>query len=413
MAATVLRSSQNTYNTGVTGGTVPTANVIVDLSTWKPFVQPTNTPILNKIKKGPAHDQRLIQWGQSQFTAHKSALNGSLTNNATTVNVTAGDGVLFQQNSLIAVYDLITGTGTASSPARYDYTTKELMWVTAVSTDALTVVRAQGGTTGVTHTDKALVEILAPHEPQLQDHTISPVTRGFQYSNYFSRIAGGVKMDRAFQNMPTYEFKGDQLANDVKNEATRLMLLLEKTVVHSGKQAGNPSTPLPEMMGGFLSFITTNVYNQSGATLSVAQMETAMRDLFNKVDESAAKTWVMSANTAAVFDTFLNPYRTMFTNETQATVMLDQIKLRWGTYDIGVSRWMPDGVIAVVDFSEMSLVPFKGLDWHQVDHPVNGDYAWRSISGDFSLIVGNEPVMGLITNFNTDIAQYAGRQFLG
>lgn len=409
MPATVVRSSQNTYGTGVSGGTVPTANIKVDLSTWKPFLQPTHTPILNAIKKGAAHDQRLIQWGQSQFTAHKSLLNGAITNVATTVNVTTGDGVLFQANSLIAVYDPVTG----SSPARYDYTTKELMWVTAVTTDALTVVRAQGGTSNVAHATASLIEILAPHEAQLQDHTISPVTRGFQYSNNFSRIGGGVKMDNAFRYSSTYEYAGgDQLANDMKHEATRLMLLLEKTVVHSGKQAGNPTTPLPEMMGGFLSFITSNVYNQSGQTLSVAGLETAMRDLFNKVDESAAKTYVMSANTAAVFDTFLNPYRQMFTNETQATFLLESVKMRWGSYAIGVSRWMPDGIIAVVDWSEMSLVPFKQSDWHYIDHPVNGDYMWRSMSADFSLIVGNEGAMGLITNFNTDLAQYAGRAFL-
>jgi len=139
------RTSQNTFGAGVTGGTVPTGNIIFDLSTWKPFVEPTNTPILKAIKKGKSYDQRVFNWGQSQFTANKSLVSGTLTNNATTINVTAGDGVLFQVNSMVAIYDQVGG----SSPARYDYTTKELVWVTAISTDALTVVRGMGGTTGI------------------------------------------------------------------------------------------------------------------------------------------------------------------------------------------------------------------------------------------------------------------------
>ena len=408
MPATVARTSQNTYTTGVTGGTVPTANLIFDLSTWKPFLEPVNTPILKQIKKGPAATQRVLNWGASQFTAHKSALATGINNSVTSVVVTTGDGVLFQPNTMLVMYDAVVG----SSPLRYDYTTKEEMWVTAVSTDTLTVVRAQGGTTANSHLSTALIEILAPHEAQLQDHSISPVTRGFQYTNYFSRLAGGVKMDNAFRNMPMWENKSDQLVNDVKNEATRLMLLLEKTVVHAGKQAGNPSTPLPEKMGGFLSYITTNVYNQSGATLSIASLETALRDLYNKVDESAKKILVMSANTTAIFDTFLNPYRQITGDATQASFMMDSVKLRWGTYNIMVSRWMPDGVIAITDFSEMQLIPFTGADWHQMDHPVNGDYCWRSISADYSLMVGNERAMGILTNFNTDLTQYTGRNFL-
>lgn len=408
MPATVLRSSQNTYNTGYPGGTVPTANQIIDVAAWANYLQPTKTPILNAIGKGGARDQRPFYFGQSVFTPHKSTLAANVANNATTVTVNAGDGALFQVNSAFALFDQVTG----SNPPRYDYSAKELMWVTAIAGDVLTVVRAQGGTAGIAHTSGASIELLAPHEPQLQDHTISPTTRGYQNFNHFSRIAGGIKMDRAFQNMPTYETKSDQLINDMNKETVRLKLLLEKTVVHGGRQAGNPSTPLPEMMGGFLSFITSNVYNQGGQTLSVASLETAMRDLFNKVDESAKKTYAMSANTAAVFDTFLNPYRQQFSNETEATYMMDSVKMRWGTYNIGVTRWMPDGVIAVVDWAEMSLIPFKGLDWHTMDHPVNGDYVWRSISADFSLMVQNEAAMGIITNFSTDLNSYAGRSFL-
>lgn len=417
---TYVRGPQNPYNVAgdasnpmsITGGTVPSPNRIIDISSWADPLQPTKTPILSELGTA-TRDQVIFYWGASVFPAHRTTLNGAITNNATSLAVATGDGVLFQPGSAFAIFDQIAG----SNPPRYDYSTKEIVWIplsTALANDTLTpVVRGMGaGGTGVAHTTGALIELLAPHEPYNQDHKVSPKVHGYQYYNNFARVAGGINVDKAYRNMPTQESSGDQLMRDMKTETMRLKLLLEKTVIHGMRQAGNPTTPLPPMFGGLLSFITTNTYNQAGATLSIPQLETALYDLWNKVDESASKRLLMSMNTARVFDTFLNPYRRADASDTEASFVMNRVKLRSGTYDITESRWMPDGVIAIVDLSECKLVNFKGLGWHTKDHATDGDYDWRSISGDFSLIVENESAMGLLSNFNTDLDQYAGRNYL-
>jgi hypothetical protein len=407
--ATTFRSAQNDFPSTLTGGTVPAANQKPAFAGWANSVDPVDTPVLSAIKKSKVVDQRTFFWGQSKFPAVRSTLAAPINTTVTSITVAAGDGVFFQKYDVINIIDIVPG----SSPPRMDYTSKETVWVSADPVgDALTIVRAQGGSPPLSHSVSAMLEIIGTAEPQLQDHVISPVTRGWQYSNYMQRFGGSIKMDSAFRNTSTYEYEGDQLMNDVRNETKRLKLLLERAVIAGGKQQGNPSTPLPELMGGFLTFITTNIYNQGGSTLSASGLETAMRDMYKKVEDGSPRMWVMGPDTAAIFDTFLNPYRQATMSETQATFTVTGVKLRWGTYDIMVSRWMPEGIIAMVNWGNMTLVTFKGLDWHTSVQPVYGDYAQMSISTDKSLQVENEVGMGLITNFITDLDQYPGRTFL-
>lgn len=410
MPPVTFRSSQNAYPSSVSGGTVPSANVKPAFAGWADSVDPTMTPFLSSIKNKKTVDQRTFFWGQSKFPNHRSTLASGITNSATSMTVASGDGVFFQKYNVVNIFDVIPG----SVPPRMDYTTKETVWVSAdPAADVLTIVRGQGGTTGIVHSAAAILEIIGTAEPQLQDHVISPVTRGFQYSNFLQRFGGSIKMDKAFRNSSTYEYEGDQLMRDIENETKRLKLLMEKATIAGGKQQGNPTTPLPELMGGVLSFLTTNVYNMAGAPLSAASLETSMRDMYKKIEDGSPRVWLMGPDTAAIFDTLLNPYRQLSGDATTATFMTQSLKLRWGTYEVMVSRWMPEGIIALINFASITLVTFEGLDWHTSVQPVYGDYDQMSISTDKSLQVDDEVGMGVITNFITDLDQYPGRVYLG
>jgi hypothetical protein len=71
----------------------------------------------------------------------QSTIAGSISNTATSVNLAAGTGILFPSpsNGQYFVATLIS----ASNPNQ-----QEIIWVTGKSTDTLTIVRAQEGTTG-------------------------------------------------------------------------------------------------------------------------------------------------------------------------------------------------------------------------------------------------------------------------
>jgi hypothetical protein len=87
-------------------------------------------------------------------TSIETTLAGTISNSATTITVAAGTG-----NALMGGVTLAAGNVDQFTIAiDPDTINEEIVFVTAVSTDTLTVVRARAGTTGVTHTAGATVQ---------------------------------------------------------------------------------------------------------------------------------------------------------------------------------------------------------------------------------------------------------------
>jgi hypothetical protein len=87
-------------------------------------------------------------------TSIETTLAGTISNSATTITVAAGTG-----NALMGGVTLAAGNVDQFTVALDpDTINEEIVFVTAVSTDTLTVVRACAGTTGVTHTAGAAVQ---------------------------------------------------------------------------------------------------------------------------------------------------------------------------------------------------------------------------------------------------------------
>jgi len=164
--ATTLRLDHNSYSTGVSGGAVPGDAATGHLqrlfiADWMNALEPYETELLTRVKRGKTINQRKYEWGQGKQTPHRSAVGagGVADGTATTVPVAAGHGAYFQ------VYHLVKNLRTG-----------EIFLVTAISTDNLTVVRAQSGTTGAAMTAGDVLEIFSIAEPQLQDHPKGPIT---------------------------------------------------------------------------------------------------------------------------------------------------------------------------------------------------------------------------------------------
>jgi hypothetical protein len=406
MATVDIRTAANTYETAITGGTIPLANKKIYVASWAMRLEPYETPLLSTIGIGKAINQDVFYFGRSYQLPHSAAVSGALTNSATTINVVSGQGLRFQVYDVVSIKDYVSGS------TRTDESTKEIVWVTAISTDALTVTRAQGSTTGVTHLDGALLQIIGTALPQNTDHVLSPQRRGDQQYNVFQRFSGMAQADDAARHQPTYENETDILLADLAEETKMKKLELEMAIIQGGRQRGQPgSTTTPSMMGGLDTFITSNVTNAGGAALSVYAIEAEIRDLWKAVGENKATKFLMNADTATIFDALLNPYRRATMDTNSANLTWDKIKFRFGVFDIAVSRWIPDGVIYGVDTKNMKVHPFEGMNWHTKDIETGGDYSKKSISGDFSLRLEREHTMFKFWNFDTNLDNYPRQEY--
>lgn len=402
------KGSLNPVSSSKTGGFIKSDNVIIQIASWADALEPRRTPILSKIKKGKAVDQIKLEWGQSYHTPVSGTVNEALTNSDLTITLTSGEAKFIQKWMVLEIIDYVPGT------TRLDYTTREQVLVTddPTSDNDITVRRAFGGTAR-THNNGAYWAVCGVAMPYNENFTLSPFTRGDRIYNVPQRFFGMVGADVAARNTPNYEYSGDQMLADMKTETLRQKYFLERALI-SGTLYDSNDASVPNAMGGIKHYITTaspHNYDLGGKTLSAYDFEDIFRTMFKEIDDGGAKTVLMGPDTAALWDTMLNPYRQATTKDSSVNLMTDSMKFRWGTVNIEPTIHLPEGEILIVDFSDISLHPYKGCDWQTKTLATDGPYDKMALWGDFTLKVERPTRMARMYNFNTDPGAYPRREF--
>lgn len=406
MSVTLLRGGLNTYPTSVPGGSIPDANRIIDVSKWAKALEPRETPYLTKIWNDAPVNARPFLWGQSKRVPVQTTLGIAHDNSTTTLTVASGSGVILQKWMVLELSDFKAGSTTTLDPARREI----VIVVGEPSGDTALVARAQSGTAGIAHDAGCQVFVIGTAEPELQFHTISPHARGWQLFNYVQRWEGGVKADIAARNTPTWEHPSDPFLADFEEETKKQKFLMELAFWRGGRQAGNPTTPLPATMGGIDTYLLTNVTDVGGANLTPRVIESELRDLAKATERGPeGLRLMMSYNTAAIFDSLIDPIRMATATDTTLTLMTEKVRFRFGTFDITVSHNCFDNVIYGVRDSNLAMRPYKGLAWHisrirGVD--AGADHDQQFISCDATLVVEREAEMFRLINFNGDLDGY-------
>ena len=401
MAVTEFKPGlHSTYNV-TNGGNIPDAHELDLFVGWANALENGigRTPLLDAIGFGEELNQRKVQFGRSYHLEIDSKLGSDLGTTGTTVALASGHGKRYKKFDVLGIF--------ASAS---DLDPKEIVIVESVSGDNLTVKRAQGGTTvSAVTAANSVVRLIGSSEPQNDFHVLSPTIRGDSQFNYFQRFVEGAGADIAYQNTPTREYTDNPMLRDFEEATRRAKKSLERALWYGRRQPETATTP-NGLMGGFQQYIISNVFNMAGAKLSHRTLEGYMFEMLNRVDDSMAKTWVMSHNTLRLINATLNPIRRATMQDTVLGGQVNKLQTATGAeFDLKAFKDCPDGVIYLLDFSEMKVHPYKGLNWHPSDKEgrIHGaDHDEKYVSGDFTLIVQNEATMAKIYGFDTDITNY-------
>lgn len=402
---TTYRTPANTYLT-TDGGTISTAEHMDVVSQWVKALEPWQTPLLDLAMSNDEIEQEVHKWGQSYRIEFDSKLGVAVASaGATSITVDTGDGNLFQVGAILEIYEPLTGTD-IPDPAKY-----EQVRVTAIAGDVLTVVRGHGGSTArAAHALGSTVRFLSTSEPLNSEHSEAPRVRGTQFFNYPHRFNAKLTADKRFQNMPTHEHPNGSFLNDFADETVKQKILLERQMFRGLRQKGVGNT-VPSTFGGIDYFLTTNNYNLSGGKLSMDDLDDVLSELWVNTDSADKVKLVMSMNTARILDTTIDPIRrSEYRSDDSVSRVVRTYGFRSGTFAVEPNRNVPDGVIYLLDFNNIKVRPFKGLNWHVTekkgeDNAVDHDV--KAISGDFTLEVLAEHSMAKIHNFDGRLAQYA------
>lgn len=169
--------------------------------------------------------------------------------------------------------DLATGTGVSFAAGDAIKIDDEVMFITAVATDTLTVVRGSAGTTAAVHADGADVIGIGTvlDEGDVGDQQFRGREKRFNFTQIWT---SKINMTRTAQQIPKYGVPSEH-GNLVRQVMLSEGINMENTLLYGVRWESDPR----RTTGGLTFFITTHVLDNaaSGNWLTIAGIEAAQQ----------------------------------------------------------------------------------------------------------------------------------------
>lgn len=210
------------------------------------------------------------EWFEEALRPNSGQVNGAIASGTTALVLDTGHGARF------AAGDIIQVDGS-----------RELMSVTSIATDTLTVVRGIRGTTAVAIADNAIVKRI--NNPAIENETApggNPVnrTRRANYTEIFRKVAS---VTRSMQRVDLHGVD-DELEHQVMLARKDIIRDLAHTIINGKKQSSDPEGTASQArtMDGIIQSIlagsTPAIVDAGGASLTETVLNDLLEDMWTK-----------------------------------------------------------------------------------------------------------------------------------
>lgn len=373
----MAQGMQTTY-----AGTVPQKRIVSDRIL---FSDPMDIPLISALGlnneskfKFVNTPGKMYEWIEDGFSGLSSALNEdtTATNDSTDTTLSVVDGSLFQPGDVIQIDD-------------------EYIWVSAISTNDLTVTRNYGGTQA-THASTSTVYLRSRARLEgaaANDSHFTEPTSGYNYSFIMQKSIEISRTDGRIQrygipNIVDYEI--DKKMNELKIDLTR-------KPYYGQRKAGSATTPRDA--GGLSTFITTNVTNASSAALTLKAIEDAVQAAWSYGGNPTllvCNGWAKRKITS-FFEGSVRTER----SEKMGGVTIDKIQTAMGlVLDVLLDRWIPANNIYLLDTEKAGFITIDEFFYEDLAK-TKDTASYGQVVGEYGFVVANEKHHARIHSFST------------
>ncbi len=354
----------------------------------------TEAPLLRLLGVNNESRFRLINWPRTKvewledtMSPRSTTAAEALDDSETGVDVATGTGAYFKEGDVLLI-------------------DSELLYVSSVSTDTLTVIRGFGGSTAAAHnTGKAItLATIARLEGADYDtgHTTS-LTNPYNYTQILSEavtVTGSEQVDEKYGINDTLAYNiakliggGDGIGQ--KGKAGKLPILLQQTFYYGKRAAGSASTA--RAMSGFNSYVTTNVTNAASAALTRKMIEDAMQACF--LAGGSPETIVCNAWARRKISSFYEDFIRTERSEERGGSSITTIVTDFGELEVLFDRWCPTDHLYIIEKEKMGWITYRPFNIY--DRASGGDYVIKDVLGEYSFVLMNETAHARIHTFST------------
>jgi hypothetical protein len=358
-----------------------------DVSDLVGIVSPAETPLLDALGD-PARPARatLHEWLEDTLLPNTDVINDSVYGNATTdTTFTVANGSRFR------VGDQIQADQSG-----------EVMFVTGVASNDLTVVRGYGGTTAVALADQKVIRILGNASLEGDDASAARFTSRSRVSNYTQIFASTVEVsgsELAVRQLGV----ADELDYQKQQRLRELMRDLENCVINGVAPAANQqgSATVRRTMKGLFGWINTNKFAPgsggfpSGTTLSEDQLNTALRTIWQSAS-GQVDLIVVNGKQKRAINGFIGTNRRFAAESGTYKDLVGVYESDYGVCKVVLSRWVPPGNVLLLDSSRIEVLPLAGRSFQYRQLATVGDRESGQMIGEYTLELRNEAAHGMI-----------------
>ncbi len=342
------------------------------------LIRTDNTVFLSRLGESLKATQTRHYWNEDKLITNlaQDADAGGLTTSTTTVNLQTGQGTRFKIGTIFK--DRAKGQ-------------TEIMLVTAIATDALTITRAAGGTTAQTHAGNFNILIIAHTRQEDQDMNEDDTQERTSVNNLTQVFQRGVRIsytrEKINNNAIASEF-AHQVAYRMKEE----MRNLDASVINSGKSVDAGSSTDYRSMGGLIPFVSQSGGNIVNTVENLA--ESVVNDLAELIINQAGTIengfLLVSPKLRRVISTFDQAFRRGDFSQTFAGFYVEKFITDMGfELEIIQDPWMPNDTIIVGDLDRVKLVGLQGDEMRFEELAKLGRSYRGQITGQYSCEVRN------------------------
>lgn len=318
---------------------------------------------------------------EDTMSPQQSTLASNYTTTGTTLAVASGQGAYFRKWQVLEV-------------------DSERFLVTGVSGDTLTVAYGYQGTTNANHSSGATVKITTVAAPEGADAVTGHTTAMTLPWNYTQIISETVSASRTSRKNATYGVT-DSLAYHIgklfsqKGKAGLLVQKLANTF-YTGKRYEDTGREI-RTMGGFDTFVTTNVVDLAGVAPQRKDLEDMIEDIVNA---GGAPDTIVCGSSARRYITswYQDSIRTERSDE-MGGATISTIQTDFGKLEVMFDWMSPRGDFRILDSNRCGWCEFDPFDI--VDIAKTGDADQQMVVGEYTFLLVNEKAHGIIKNGKT------------
>ncbi len=371
-----MANSASPYNTY--SDTTPQVRVVTD---YISLLDPSDAPFIELIggldgasgKFQVRNQGKVVEWLEDTLTPLSGTLaQQSMTTATTVVTITVDDGDVFQPGHI-----LLVGT--------------EKMWVSAVSGDVITVTRGFAGSTSATQASNAAYTIIGMARLEGDDSDPIGYTDITSNSNYTQIFHKEIKVTGSEMAIDNYGFT-DPYQYQAAKAIPEMMRLIERTLQYGYRDAG--STTTPRTMGGYQTFITSNLAD--GSSITPTKIEDALELAYNAGGGGEFAAVVNPATYQTIkakYDT--SAYVRYAPEQTRVGMLVDKIVTPFGNVSFTVDRWQLSTLIPMLRLDNIGMLTLR--PWQVEDLAKTGDARKTELVGEFTLCVRQDKSHALLT----------------